>query len=150
MLLVLDNYHSTTTLLCDSTQRPSWLEARPFLGQATGHTAQTCWNLFLPNMAWSATAFQFVLDLVKRWWLDGFAAWMVNGQLAIACPLHSHTPCPYITAYMSNSCIARAWPTVHPGGWHRIQHEDRVEAQRAGRTHYHLFVAQEDRMEIER
>ena len=42
---------------------------------------------------WSATAFQLVLDRVKRWWLDGFAARMVNGQLAIAYPSCRHIRC---------------------------------------------------------
>ena len=109
-------------------------------------------------MAWPATAFQLILDLVKRWWLDGFAACMVNGQLAIAYPLNSHTP--YITAYISKYCFARAWPTIHPEAWYRIQHQERerewlvadytrMGAQRSGRTHYHLFVAQGHRMEIE-
>lgn len=136
------------------------------LGPAPGQTAS--WTGYRPYcanfldscsaMAWPATAFQLILDLVKRWWLDGFAACMVNGQLAIACPLKSHIP--YITAYIRKSCFARAWPTIHPEDWHRIQHQERqrewlvsdftrMEAQRSGRTHYHLFVAQEHRMEIE-
>ena len=131
------------------------LQARLLIGQATGHTAS--WTGYRPYrancleyfsaMALSATDFQFVLDLAKRWWLDGFAACTVNGQLAIAYPLYSHTH--YIAAYVAKSWFARAWPTVHPVGWHRMQHEDRVEAQRAGRTHYHFLVAQEDPMAIE-
>ena len=35
-------------------------------------------------MAWPAKAFQLILDLVKRWWLDGFAACMVNGHQWLA------------------------------------------------------------------
>jgi hypothetical protein len=72
------------------------------------HSSQTGYRPYCANfldscsaMAWPATAFQLILDLVKRWWLDGFAACMVNGQLAIACPLKSHTA--YITAYISKS-----------------------------------------------
>ena len=135
------------------------LQARLLLGQATVHVAP--WTGYKPYrancleyssaMALSATDFQFILDLVKRWWLDGFAACMVNGQLAIAYPLYSHTH--YITAYITKSYFARggiiACPTAHHEGWHRMRHEDQVEAQRAGRTHYHVLVAQEDQIAIE-
>ena len=80
--------------------------------------------------SWSATAFQLILDRVKRWWLDGFAARMVNGQLAIAYP-----PCSrfrYIH-YIFNAEDYSLW----------IQRGVRMETQRGGRTHYHLLVALE-------
>ena len=35
-----------------------------------------------------------------------------------------------------------AWPTAHPEEWLWMHHEVRVEAQRAGKTHYHILIAQ--------
>jgi len=84
--------------------------------------------------SWSATAFQLVLDLVKKWWLAGFAARMVNGQFAIAYTLPSDN-------HYIHGIFARAWPTVHPEDWQWTQHAVRVETQRGGRTHYHFLVA---------
>ena len=79
-----------------------------------------------------------MLNLVKERWVAGFAACMVNGQLAIAYPLYSHIH--YITKYCTKSYMARdgmngsiAWPTAHPEEWLWMHHEVRMEAQRAGK-----------------
>ena len=85
--------------------------------------------------SWSATAFQLILDLVKKWWLAGFAARMVNGQLAIAYPLAS--PRRFISALASH----RHFIFTSASHWHWIQREVRIETPHRGRTHYHLLVA---------
>ena len=111
------------------------------LTHATATSQVTCQHRDAnATIIWSATAFQHILDLVKRWWLDGFAARMVNGQLAIACPLDSHRiSLPlYTVMYATRS-------SAHPEAWNETQHVVRIEAQRRGQTQYHFLVAREQR-----
>ena len=65
-------------------------------------------------MAFGARAFQLILDVVKRWWLQGFADMLVDGQLALTCaPVRAPSPTWFVSLTTCREHQSRGAPHAH-------------------------------------